>query len=81
MMNNLRVWGTPCLKAHLFHKIQEKIPVVLSKTKTKGNAQNSCSILKYYPLEAKADVRWSSRKLGFFSAAVRLQAPSWRLHV
>ena len=34
--------GAPCLKAHLLHKTQTK-PTILSKTRTKGSTQSSCS--------------------------------------
>ena len=37
-------------------------PAVPSKTKTKGSTQNSCSILKYYPLEPKA-TKWATVQL------------------
>ena len=79
MLNNLEEWGTPCLIAHLQKSRQN--PAVFSKTKTKGSAQRSCSVLKYGPSEPKVAAKWSSRELTLFPAAVQLQAPSLRVHV
>ena len=47
-------------------------PAIPSKTKTKGSAQNSCSVLNYYPLEPKV-ANWWSQNLSLFPA-VQLQA-------
>lgn len=47
MLPSLGEWGTPHLVAHPLYQTQTKP----SKSRTKGRAQSSCSVLKHRPLE------------------------------
>ena len=93
MLNDLGGWGTPHLQAHPLISSAEHKPNLAapSKTKTKGSAQNSHSIVKYCPLEAEdakvgcslascsllESVSGAGATTGHAASSSKVHAPGW----